>query len=147
MANPEPESLTGKMKAARRHRSRAYAERNELIAWMARMYESHLMPASGGLKTLSTRAVVCIHSPAGLLCWVVTQEEVDDYFKPMKWIDSNHWDKSTRGERSRRLAEITALTPAEAVATKPAKGKAKRKPRLAARRPGDFSRPRRAINR
>lgn len=133
-----------RLQAARRmtkravsHRSRAYAERNELIGVLARLYPSHLMPASrGGLKTLTTRMVVCIHSPAGLLCWIVTEEEADTYFKPMARIDDNHWDLSTREDRSGRLAQLTALPPP---GTAPAKAK---RPRVAARRPGDFSRPR-----
>ncbi len=134
MANREPASVTGRMEAARRHRSRAYAERNELIGVLARLWESHLMPASGGLGTLNKRSVVCIHSPAGLLCWVVSAEEAEDYFKPMKRIDDNHWDSSTRAVRSKRLAELTALP-----APKPP-----RRPRtargVAKRRPGDFTR-------
>jgi hypothetical protein len=112
MANLEPTSATGRMEAARRHRARAYAERNELIAVLARLYESHLMPAAGGLKTLTTRGVVCIHSPAGLLCWVVTAEEADEYFGRMKRVDVNHWDHSTRADRSARLAKLTKLPPA-----------------------------------
>lgn len=112
MANLEPTSATGRMEAARRHRARAYAERNELIGVLARLYESHLMPAAGGLKTLTTRGVVCIHSPAGLLCWIVTAEEADEYFGRMKRVDVNHWDHSTRADRSARLAKLTTLPPA-----------------------------------
>jgi hypothetical protein len=123
------------MEAARRHRSKAYAERNELIAVLARLWESHLMPVSGTLGTLTKRSVVCIHSPAGLLCWVITEEEADEYFKPMKRIAANHWDKSTRGQRSKRLAELTALPPPTAARKRTAAGRGAGK-----RRPGDFSR-------
>lgn len=137
MANPEPTSATGRMEAARRHRSRAYAERNELIAVLARLYPSHLMPAGGALGTLNTRWVVCIHTPA-LLCWVITHEEAEDYFSSMTRITENHWDKSTRVDRSERLSQLTALPPP--MPTKPKKAKkAKKEP---PRRPGDFSRKR-----
>jgi hypothetical protein len=108
MARTEPESATGRMKAARRHRARAYAERNELIGVLARMYPSHLMPVAANLKDLSERSVVCIHSPAGLLCWIITKEEAEDYFVATKRIDENHWDRSTRADRSARLAKLTA---------------------------------------
>jgi hypothetical protein len=124
------------MDAARRHRSRAYAERNELIAVLARLWDSHLMPVTGALGTLNKRAVVCIHSPAGLLCWVVTKEEAEEYFGPMTHIDTNHWDKSTRVERSKRLAELTALPAPKLPRKRAGRGAAKR-------RPGDFSRRRR----
>jgi hypothetical protein len=136
MPNPAPTTATGRMEAARRHRSRAYAERNELIGVLARLWDSHLMPVTGALGTLNKRSVVCIHSPAGLLCWVVTKEEAEEYFAPMTHIDENHWDKSTRVERSKRLAELTALPVPAAVRKRAARGAAKR-------RPGDFSRRRR----
>ena len=79
------------------------------------------------------RAVVCIHSPAGLLCWIVTKAEVDDYFSWMERIKPSHWDQSNRIERSKRLSELTALEPPAPLT------KAKKEP---PRRPGDFSRKR-----
>jgi hypothetical protein len=113
------DSATGRMEAARRHRTRAYAERNELIAVLARLYDGHLMPAGGRLESLDRRWVVCIHTPEKL-CWVITQEERNQYFKLLDKIDDNHWDHSTRADRSARLEKLTALPPPRA-ATRPKK--------------------------
>jgi hypothetical protein len=148
MANPQPDSATAQREAARRQRTRAYAERNELIAVLARLYDSHLMPATGPLAALNTadaapeakRAVICIHSPAGLLCWVITKDEVDEYFASIPRVNESHWDKSTRATRSERLSALTALPPPKDPLTKAKKAK-KAQPEPP-RRPGDFSRKR-----
>lgn len=149
MARPteQDESATARMRAARRHRARAYAERNELIGVLARLYPSCRMPVQGALSTVNDgapearRQVVCIETPVGKLYWVVSEDEVDGYFKPIKWKQKNDWDGSTRADRSACLAKLTALpTPIPG-------GKKRRAARVTPRRPGDFSKPRRAINR
>lgn len=107
MAHHEPDSATGRMKAARRHRERAYAARNELISVLARLWPSHVMPVAGHLSNLADgRAVICIHSPAGQLAWIVSTEEADETFAALPRIEENHWDKSTSAVRSERLAMI-----------------------------------------
>ncbi len=107
MARYEPESATGRMKAARRHRERAYAERNELISVLTRLYPAHVMPVGGSLSSVSDgRAVICIHSPAGQLAWLVSTEEADQTFASLPRLTEAHWDKSTRADRSERLAAL-----------------------------------------
>lgn len=95
------------MKAARRHRERAYADRNELIAVLTRLWPSHVMPVTGPLSSLKDgRAVLCIHSPAGQLAWIISTEEADETFAALPRLAENHWDKATRAQRSERLAML-----------------------------------------
>lgn len=109
MARYEPETVTGRMNAARRHRKRAFGERNEVIGVLARLWPSHVMPVTSHLTPLSAgRVALCIHSPAGLLCWIITEEEAVDEFPTLDRIGENHWDRSTRKIRSERLAQIGA---------------------------------------
>jgi hypothetical protein len=88
--------------AARRHRKQFAYARNEVIAVLTRIWESHLMPPAGLLKTLDERMVVCIHSPAGHLWWAIESDEVDPLFSHLK-TRPNDWDKSTRAVQSERL--------------------------------------------
>lgn len=107
MAHHEPDSATGRMKAARRHRERAYAERNELIGVLTRLWPSHVMPVAGPLSSLKDgRAVICIHSPAGQLAWILSTEEADETFAALPRLTDGHWDRSTRAQRSERLAML-----------------------------------------
>jgi hypothetical protein len=90
--------------AARRHRKQFAYARNEVIAVLTRIWESHLMPPAGLLKTLDERLIVCIHSPAGHLWWAIESDEVDPLFSHLKPpLEKSHWDKSTRAEQSGRL--------------------------------------------
>jgi len=122
MAHYEPDSATGRMKAARRHRERAYAERNELIGVLTRLWPSHVMPVSANLSSLADgRAVICIHSPAGQLAWILSVEEADETFPALPRITENHWDRSTRTERSARLSmlrkDMRSVKPSPSVET------------------------------
>lgn len=111
MAHYAPTSTTGRMEAARRHRAKAYGERNELIGVLTRLFPAHVGPVAGNLHKLTERSVVCVHLPTNdVACWVVTQEEVDEYFDHVPRIDVNHWDRATRDERSVRLRKIKPLT-------------------------------------
>lgn len=104
MANYEPESPTGRMKAARRHRAKAYAARNELLALLARSMPAHIMPSKGALKTLSERMVLCIHPPDGKpIAWVITSEEAEDHFATIAHIAESHWDGAKQDERTNRI--------------------------------------------
>lgn len=122
---PEPEAATARMDAARRHRVKFVAERNELLAWLTRLYPSHHMPPTDNFRTVATdrgkarqrgRRVICIHHPAvepGQLCWFVSQEEIDEQFPMLKATDDNHWEKlkTTHTQRSEILKTIDTPKP------------------------------------
>jgi hypothetical protein len=101
----QPSSASGQRDAARRHTHRAYDERNELLAVFARMWDAHLMPVAGALEKLDERRVLCIHSPAGQVAYVLSAEEAED-FAYLETLDESHWDRCTRLGRSERLASL-----------------------------------------
>jgi len=119
---PEPVAATAKMVAARNHRAKFAAERNELIAVLARFFPSSLMPVAGTLDSLTGRRVVCIaHPVVGSLYWIVSQEEVTAHFAGLPEA-TNDWDRSnTHKQRSDRLAAIVPVTPTPT--PKPARAK------------------------
>jgi hypothetical protein len=140
---PAPVVMTQKFEAAKRHRAKAYAQRNELVAMMARLWGGHVMPVGNSLERLSTNRVICIHdSPVGQLCYVVTEDEVKNHFADLTDTDAagntytNHWDGTTIAQRSERIAKITAASIAPAPAPKGARKRTtKRNPkRLTANR-------------
>lgn len=158
-------SATDQREAARRNRRKAFAARNELIAVLARLWPSHLMPIQkqSVLATVldaehSPRMTVCIHHPTvGILWWMVTPEEVETYFSWMPRERTSHWDRSSTAERSERLKRITAdgstgtPTPPHDPTLRTKGGAPRRRAKttktiaptpepVSPRRPGDFSR-------
>lgn len=101
----QPSTASGQRDAARLHTHRAYDERNELLLVFARLWEGHLMPVIGALTKLDKRRVLCIHSPAGRLAYVLSVDEAED-FKSLPTINESHWDKCTRAQRSDRLQKL-----------------------------------------
>ena len=102
----EPESATARMLAARRHRSKAYGERNELIAVLARLWPAHIMPVAGAMHTLDERKIICVHGPTGHLAWPITDDEARVQFKDVEQLEESHWDRATHYDRTMRLALI-----------------------------------------
>ncbi len=137
---PEPEAATAKMIAARNHRAKFAGERNELLAWLARLYPSYLMPVAGTLGRLTDqgtpgkrgRRALCIEHPvAGKLYWLLSEEEVATvgtygtnevpYFAKLTGAD-NDWERTnTQKQRSERIAYIVATTTARAASPPKAK--------------------------
>jgi len=140
-------SATTRMVGARDNRKRILGERNEVIAVLAQLWDSHTMPPKGRLDSLDRR-VVCIHSPAKLLCWPISKDEADEHFKDLPKLAESDWDDSSAAERSKRLAELrqTLAKDRGAVYATPQKPSKKKKATPAveppARRPGEFHRPR-----
>jgi hypothetical protein len=63
------------------------------------------MPVAGALSKLDTRRVLCLHSPAGQLAYVLSEEEAED-FAYLDTLTDSHWDRCTRLGRSERLAKL-----------------------------------------
>ena len=101
----EPQSATGRMLAARRHREKAYAERNEVIMALIRTngWDAHLMPTQGMLQELDEKLVICAHSPRGPLAWLVTLEEAAKHFKDIPVTECHPYER-THEDRSMQLA-------------------------------------------
>jgi hypothetical protein len=123
--------------------------RNEVIAVLTRIWESHLMPPAGALKTLDRRRVVCIHSPAEHLWWTIDVDEIDPHFTHLERTTVNHWDKSTRAEQTARLEMLRSterLNPIPVIAKTPSAPSADSAAPDAGveepRRPGQFHKPR-----
>jgi hypothetical protein len=151
---PEPGNARGlkataRMEVAHKNRGRLIRERNELIGVLACFWDAHISNPSGVLGTLD-RKVICIHSPADVLCWPISAAEADEQFKDLPRVEAIHWDRSNSAERSKRLAELrTTLTKDRGAvyATPPPEPSQNEKPTPAveapaARRPGEFHRPR-----
>jgi hypothetical protein len=128
---PEPVVTTLKLEAARRHRAKAFAQRNGLVAAFARLWGGHVMPVGDKLDRLDRNRVICIHAPVGQLCYVVTTAEVDAHFADLPKADPyvNHWNGTTQAQRTALIGQITAASIAPAPA--PAKKRATPKKRAA----------------
>lgn len=103
----EPSSATAQREAARRHRARAYEERNELLRLLTRLWPSHLMPVSANLAALDGRRTLCIHSPAGQLAYVLSAPEAVS-FAYLREDATSHYDGCTWKKRSERLSKLPA---------------------------------------
>jgi hypothetical protein len=93
------------------HQAEVYAERDLLVIVLSKIYPSHLMRHTGK-QGGNRKPVVCIHSPAGQLCWTLpgeTVEAADDYarqhYRHLKWTE-NDWDGHKTKDRYERLAKI-----------------------------------------
>lgn len=81
----------------------AYSERARLVAFLSRVYPSHWAedPESPGWP------VICVHSPAGQLCWHIGPNDVH-LFPPDLDTRANDWDGHSTEEKYGRLARLGA---------------------------------------
>lgn len=90
-------------------RDAAYAERDQLVAFLARLYPSHLKRHEGGEWEDDWRTIVCVHSPAGQLTWHIHDSELAWFghlnHKPDPFADCV-WDQHTTKDKYRRLQEL-----------------------------------------
>lgn len=108
MAHFQPDSASAQRDAARRHTHRAYGDRNELLAILARVFPSHLMPVQGNLAPLDERTVLCIHTPKGQLAWVLDRSEIEP-FEGLERLSESHYDGARKTDRSDRIVELIDL--------------------------------------
>lgn len=86
------------------HAASAYEERDLLACALARCYPSHRMVHTQRAKSKEPRNVVCIHTPAGQLNFMLT-DEMNDRLSDLP-VESNHWDGHKRPEKRARLAQL-----------------------------------------
>lgn len=115
---PAPEATTAKLRMAQNHTKRAYGERNDLMAVVARTIlqvggpeAAHLMKLTDNLEKLSNNVTVCLHPPGvEPVWWVISKDEAKKTFPflgdPDHAIES-HYQKMTREQRTERLAAIS----------------------------------------
>ena len=92
-------SATARMEAARRNRQKVLNERQMLISLLSRLWPSHLSEAQR--PNAIAQSVVCIHSPAGQLAWLVSDEELP-LFDHLERT-AGDWDGHTSADRYARL--------------------------------------------
>lgn len=88
------------------NKNAAYKERNELVAFVSRLYYSHLCQH---LKEdlewdHKWRWIVCVHSPSGQLTWHIHDSELRN-FKHLK-NKPEHWDGHTTPQKYQRLKRL-----------------------------------------
>lgn len=108
---PTPLTNSGKevkqlLLTAKKLKDSAYKERNQLVAFVSKLYPSHLCRHPNDDKTWEAtwRWIVCIHSPNGQLTWHIHDRE-KKLFKHLK-IKKEHWDGHTTEQKYNRLARI-----------------------------------------
>jgi len=87
-------------------KSAAYTERNQLVAFLSKVYNSHLCRHPESDKTWENdwRWIVCIHSPNGQLTWHIHDAE-KRHFKHLN-VKPEHWDGHTTPQKYNRLKRI-----------------------------------------
>jgi len=83
----------------------AYAERNELVALLSRLWPAHLAPATDAQP--GWLYVVCVHTPAGQAAWRVSDADANGMFAHLS-MDRNDWDGHSTLEKYARLRQIGA---------------------------------------
>lgn len=86
----------------------AYRERNQLVAFLSKLYPSHLAehPIEDENWEKDWRTIICIHSPAGQLTWHIHDSEADLFFH--LGDGHNHWDGHTTEEKYKRLSFLSS---------------------------------------
>ena len=102
-------AITKQIIQAEKAKDNAYWERNQLVAYLASEYESHMVrhPDSDKEWEDDWRWIVCIHTPAGQMTWHIHDSECT---KPFGFLlvepDAEHWDGHTTEEKYARLAAL-----------------------------------------
>ena len=80
-----------------------YRERDQLVAFLTRIYPSYLAPAPDAEPGFNW--IVYVDTPEGQLSWHVADDEVDEFFKH---LNKTHvkWDGHTTEEKYRRLLAL-----------------------------------------
>jgi len=89
-----------------RYKSRAYYERDTLVAVLTRIWPSHLMrhPSDDAewFKSHSQSLIVCVHAPCGRLAWHISDEDAERFAhlkqKQHEWIAADGAERYERLE-------------------------------------------------
>jgi hypothetical protein len=94
------------LEAAVKAKSEAYAERNQLVAFLSHCYPSHLMRHDYNDATWDRDWVwiVCINSPKGQMTWHIHKDELPlfDHLQQR----NNDWDGHSTEEKYARLSML-----------------------------------------
>lgn len=106
LANSNLEEIAIIIRNLARSKQSAYTERNQLVAFLSRLYKSHLCrhPDTDKEWENDWRWIVCIHSPAGQLTWHIHDSE-KRHFKHLA-LSAEHWDGHTTPQKYARLKKI-----------------------------------------
>lgn len=96
-------------KAIEEAKDNAYWERNQLVADLARQFDSHMVrhPDSDTSWEDDWRYIICIHTPAGQMTWHIHDNEATSTFGFVE-VDpaGEHWDGHTTEEKYERLRKL-----------------------------------------
>lgn len=95
------------VEAQKESKDRAYKERNQLVAALSRIFESHLMrhPEDDASWERDWMWIVCIHAPiVGQMTWHLHDSDLP-LFKHLQ-EGPNHWDGHTTEQKYRRLGGL-----------------------------------------
>jgi hypothetical protein len=79
-----------------------YRERDQLVAFLSKLFPAHLAFASDSEPGWT--CVVCVHTPSGQMAWHVADREIPELFTHL-FVYPNDWDKHTTEEKYERLRE------------------------------------------
>ena len=85
-------------------KNKAYWERNQLVAYLSRLFESWMEkhPSKDDQWEDEWRNVVFIDLPQGLYSWHIHDSEIS-YFQHLILREGNSWDGSTTDEKYKAL--------------------------------------------
>jgi hypothetical protein len=103
----EVDDLQSQLAEMRASKDQAYKERNQLVAYLSRCFESHLClhPASDETWDKEWLTIVCIHTPAGQMTWHLHDSDAI-LFPHLKLVEA-HWDGHSTDEKYRRLQALS----------------------------------------
>lgn len=93
----------------------AYDERNNLVAFLSRLYPSHLAKHPEEDKTWENdwRWIVCVHSPAGQMTWHIHDTHLEKFAhladNALERGNLNDWDGHTTAEKYERLKKLPPI--------------------------------------
>lgn len=97
----------------------AYTERNQLVAFISKLFPSHLCRHPDNDKEWENdwRWIVCIHSPHGQLTWHIHDGE-KKHFNHLK-VKTEHWDGHTTPQKYAPPKNNPTLPNAHAISITP----------------------------
>ena len=106
---PPPDANKHAAVDAEQQKNIAYAERNRLVAALAKCFPAHLCRHEEPGYEDDWRNIVCIHLPTGQATWHIHDSEVP-LFGHLP-IEGSHWDGHTTEEKYARLAAVEPWRP------------------------------------
>jgi hypothetical protein len=85
-----------------------YAERDQLVAALTKMFPSHLVRHEGDDWEDEWRWVACLHLPTGQVTWHIHDRELPwfSHLNAHTAPEMQHWDGHTTEEKYQRVAAL-----------------------------------------